>query len=270
MLKKITVAVLVTAGLAFNAHAVSNNKEYVDFFNKYEALNKAYDSALADLYSDNAKAVITTIEPDGTETKITVPGKKLKSILKDTMDYSRQMGYQDQYSNIAIIPVNDAVKITADRYSLTDCVTDHSFYLLVKKADDGKLYIMEEVSEEPLESKCEKGFKEDVALQIALIAKVTNQQLPMKIDGDTLFERVGAEDKELTYYYTLVNYTAAEANKEHAREVLQPRLIARTCKTAEMKKLLDNGATFSWKYSSKDSLPLLKVTVDAESCKKVN
>lgn len=270
MLKKITVAVLITAGLAFNAHAVSNNKEYVDFFNKYDALNKAFDPAALDLYADDAKIYSTQIFPDGTENKMTMPISKIKALKNDAMNYAKQVGDIDQYSNIVIHGQgkDTGVKITADRYSLRKCVTDHSFYLIVKKNSQGNLVITESGAESPVESQCKDGMKEDIVLQLAMTVKILSDRLPIKVDGDTLFESVSSQGKELTLNYRIINFKAEELDKHALRDAMWPQIVEDVCRLDQSKrKMLDKGAVLIVKYKSSDGLPIISMTLDLDVCK---
>lgn len=268
MLKKITLAVLVTAGLSFNAHAVSTQKEYMDFFNKYDALNKAYDPALADLYTDDAKIYTIVQNPDDTEVQATLNGKKLKSLMDVGLKYAKSVGEADQYSNIRLENVaSDTVKISADRYSLYKCQTDKSYYMIVKKDQQGVLKIIEELSKGPAESQCKAGAKEDIALQLAFAVKMSASSLPMKVDGDTLFESVTSEGKELTQIYKMINYKAGELDKVAFKQAIQPILLENLCRSDQSKrKMLDQGAVMIVKYKSSDDLPIATMRIDAASC----
>lgn len=261
---------LVATVLSFNAYAVSNNKEYMDFFNKYDALNKAYNPEVFDLYANNAKFFMSQMLPDGTETKIAMPVSKLKTLKIDAMNYAKQVGDIDQYSNIKVENENGQVKITADRYSLRKCVTDHSFYLIVnKKNSAGEIQIIEAGAEIPVESQCKEGMKSDLDLQLAIAAKYANMNLPMKIDGDILVEKVTVQDKTIIYHYKMINFSVLEIDKELFKENVEANILSNACQDVNMKKLFEEGAAIAYQYSSKEDLPITLVKIDSKACNSI-
>lgn len=269
MLKKTACAGFITALLSLNAYAVSTQKEYMDFFNKYDALSKAYDPAVADLYMDDAKVYVIIQNPDDTEVQVTLSGKKLKSLVGDAMSLAKKVGEVSQYSNIRLENISsDSVKILADRYSLYKCQTDKSYYMVVKKNPQGNLNIIEESSKGPSESQCKEGVKDDVALQLAFGVKMAASTLPKKVDGDTLFESVSSSGKELTQTYKMINFKAEELDKAAFKEAMQPMVLQHICRIDVSKKeLLDKGAVMIVKYKSSDDVLIASMRVDAAACK---
>lgn len=270
MFKRAVCTGLVAMLLSLNAHAVSTQKEYMDFFNKYDALNRTFDPAAFDLYADNAKFYMTQKLPDGSESRVSMPISNVKALKNDAMNYAKQVGDIDQYSNVVIKDQGDGagVKITADRYSLRKCVTDHSFYLLVKKNSEGQLLISEAGAEIPFESQCKDGLKEDVALQLAMAVKMMSDKLPVKVDGDTLFESVSSSGKELIQTFKMINYKAEELDKAALREAMWPHIVEDVCRAdLSKRKMLDKGAVLVLKYKASDDLPIFSMRLDSDVCK---
>ena len=79
----------------------STQKEYLDFFQKYELLGDTFDNAVADMYSDEAKVSVLQVL-EGTETTTKMNGKKVKKIIHEQMELIKKMDSKNDLSKISV------------------------------------------------------------------------------------------------------------------------------------------------------------------------
>ena len=111
----------------------------------YVALERAFDPAAADLYSDDAKIQNTRTYPTGEKRTLIVPAADYKKLIKGAMPLAKARGDASSYSDVKYTPEGDRVRITCVRFSKLKYSSPLS--LLVGPDKDGKWLIFEEISE---------------------------------------------------------------------------------------------------------------------------
>ena len=85
-------------------------------FERYVALEKAFDPSVADLYSDAAVITNKRTYPTGEVREITFPAAQYKQLIRAGMPLARQMNDTNRYSECAYAPAGDRVAITCKRF----------------------------------------------------------------------------------------------------------------------------------------------------------
>jgi len=118
------------------------------FFQRYVALEHAFDPAIADLYSDEAVIKNTQYRADGKVVPLTKPVAKYKQVLRDYMrTKARQIGDVSNYTNDTYtVEGSNRVRIKVTRYSSIEKVSS-PVSLLVGPDVTGKWLVYEELSE---------------------------------------------------------------------------------------------------------------------------
>ena len=260
-----TTAALLIIILSSATHA-ADKSDYLNFFEKYQALGNSFDPAIGDLYSDEAKITAIRKMPDGIEQTLKIEGGKWKQILVDSMELGKKRGDKSEFSKINISVETNRAKITANRYATVKCFNDSSYYMIIENTAHNELRIVEEFMESPLQSTCANTPKNDIALVLQASAKMINKQLPLMVDSDTKLEKISAEGKTLIYHYVLVNFLSSELDAEALESNLKPATIQQTCTMSNMKPIIDQGGTVSYRYNGKDQKQVLEINIDKRSC----
>lgn len=137
------VIILACAGSTLAADSTAKAKE---LFERYVALEHAFDPATADLYSDDAKIQNTRSYPTGEKRTLTMPAPAYKKLIRGAMPLAKVRGDTSTYSDIKYAPEGDRVRITCTRFSELKKYSS-PLSLLVGADKDGKWLIFEEVSE---------------------------------------------------------------------------------------------------------------------------
>jgi hypothetical protein len=115
-------------------------------FERYVALEKAFDPAAADLYSDDAVIQNRRKYPDGNVKTMSLPAPKYKALIRSAMPAAKARNDSNSYSDIRYVPEGAGVRITAQRFSELKKYTS-PLSLLVKPDAKGTWLIYEELSE---------------------------------------------------------------------------------------------------------------------------
>jgi len=143
-MKHLLFALAVTM-LTLSSHAGPATNEAKQVFESYVDLERKFDPAVADLYSDDATIKNTRRFPDGTSRTMSLPAPKYKELLRKSMPVAKERGDTNKYSDVAYKEEGGSVRITATRYSDLKKYSS-PLSLLVAKKDD-KWLIVEEISE---------------------------------------------------------------------------------------------------------------------------
>ncbi|MBA3881922.1 MAG: hypothetical protein H0X73_04210 [Chthoniobacterales bacterium] len=105
--------------LAFTAisAAADSTAKAKELFERYIALERAFDAAQADLYSDDAKIQNTRTYPDGQKRTLTFPPADYKKLIRAAMPLAKARGDTSTYSDTKYTPERDTVRITCVRFS---------------------------------------------------------------------------------------------------------------------------------------------------------
>jgi hypothetical protein len=137
-------AVLVT----WNALAGPATDEAKKIFDRYVALERNFDPAVADLYSDDAILKNIRRYPDGTSRTLTLPASKFKQLVKEAMAAAKKLGDTNKYSEVTYKEEDGKVRITATRSSDLKKTSSPMSLVVTKRGD--KWLIVEELSESTL------------------------------------------------------------------------------------------------------------------------
>jgi hypothetical protein len=115
-------------------------------FERYVALGRAFDPAVADLYADNAVITNKRTYPTGQVREMTIPAVKYKELIRRAMPLARQRGDRNVYSDCQYTPEGTRVRIACTRYSQLKKYSS-PISLLVGPGQAGDWLIFEERSE---------------------------------------------------------------------------------------------------------------------------
>ncbi len=115
-------------------------------FERYVALERAFDAAQADLYADDAKIQNTRTYPTGQKRTVEFPAPEYKKLLRAAMPLAKARGDTSTYSDVKYAQVGERVRITCTRFSELKKYSS-PLSLLVGPGADGKWLIVEEISE---------------------------------------------------------------------------------------------------------------------------
>ncbi len=122
---------------------VSSPKDLID---KYQILEREFNPAIVDLYSDSAKIQNKRIYPLGKERVIEISMTDYKDILLSTLPLAKSRKDYSTYSDITYTNINDIkVRVTANRYSNLKKYDSPIVWLLEKR--NSNWLIIEEISE---------------------------------------------------------------------------------------------------------------------------
>ncbi len=258
--------ILMGLGIApFSTAAVSNDRAVMDFFEKFQHLNKVYDPAIRDLYSDDA--VVSVISyGKGIEVLTKIQASKFKPQLDESMKYAKALSSSDRYSNIRISPIAQGYKIEAHRYSFDKCYEDKAFSLELRKNTDNSLQIVKQYESTVEVSACTESLKQDVPAKLQAAAAFQSKELPMKISREIQLEKIYAEGMSLTYQLRMFDYNAVEIDQLKLNMYIEPMIIDHVCKHPSMIEELKQGVIINQKVYSKDNQLLVNVKIDQEKC----
>jgi hypothetical protein len=131
---------------AMSAAAADSVAEAKALFQRYILLERAFDVAQADLYSDEAKIQNTRTYPTGRKQTATVPATAYKKLITTLMPVAKARGDTSTYSDIKYTVEGDRVRITCTRFSDLKKYSS-PLSLLVGSDKQGKWLIFEEISE---------------------------------------------------------------------------------------------------------------------------
>jgi len=115
-------------------------------FESYVRLQHAFDSKLADLYSDQAIIRNKRTYPDGRVRDTEIAAAQYKTLMRATMPLSKLRGDLSNYSEITYEVEGDGVRIKAKRYSELKKYSS-PISILVKPSAGGAWRIFEELTE---------------------------------------------------------------------------------------------------------------------------
>jgi hypothetical protein len=145
---KYLLLAVAAALVTWNALGSPAADEAKKVFDRYVALERNFDPAVAELYADDATLKNMRRYPDGTSRTLTVPAAKFKQLIKEAMAAAKKLGDTNKYSAVSYKEEDDKVRITATRSS--DLKKSSSPMSLVVAKRNDKWLIVEELSESTL------------------------------------------------------------------------------------------------------------------------
>lgn len=115
-------------------------------FESHIRLSHAFDSKVADLYSDQAVIRNRRVYSAERVRETEMPGAQYKQLMRTVMPLAKLRGDYSTYSQVSYAPEGDGVRIRATRFSKLKKYSS-PFSMLVKPTDGGPWRIVEEISE---------------------------------------------------------------------------------------------------------------------------
>ena len=100
--------------------------------------------------------------------------------------------------------------------------------------------------------------------QLKAAADAVNQKAPMMVDNDTRLDGATSSNNNLSYQYTLVNFTKEQLDPNAFASNLKPSLIQATCTT--MKIFYQNGVSVTFAYKDKNQQQISAVSIQPKDC----
>lgn len=110
------------------------------------ALEAAFNPAIADLYSDDARIQNTRTYPTGKTRVLTLPAPAYKALIRQSMPLAKERGDTNTYSDFKFTQEGDKVRVTASRYAHLKKYSS-PVSLLLGTNKEGVWLIYEELSE---------------------------------------------------------------------------------------------------------------------------
>lgn len=139
-------ALFLLVAVLLGTTAAAQAPEAARLFERYVALGRAYDAALADLYDDNALISNRRILPNGEVREMTLPAGQYKKLLRKALPLAQSRGDRSTYSEVRYAREGERVRISAARYSELKKYSS-PLVLVVGPQPGGRWLIYEEYSE---------------------------------------------------------------------------------------------------------------------------
>jgi hypothetical protein len=143
----VAVALVVPCGLeAQGVPAADARSKAEELWNRYVALEAAFDPAVADLYSDDAVIRNRRTYPTGEVREATVPAAQYKALIRQAIPLAKAKNDVSRYSSCTYAAEGARVRIACGRYSALKNYSS-PISLLVGPGAAGGWLIFEELSE---------------------------------------------------------------------------------------------------------------------------
>lgn len=152
MTKRTSISLLALVGIlgGWTGRAADSEVESIErakgLFEEYVELEKAFDPAVADLYSDEAVITNRRTYPTGQVRELAIPAVPYKELLRQAMPLAKQLSDTNRYSDCSYRSLGEKVEIKCQRFAERKKYTS-PIRLVVGPAATGKWVIHEEHSE---------------------------------------------------------------------------------------------------------------------------
>lgn len=140
------IAIIFSALLISAPVFASELSQAEQIFAQYQARERAFDPAAADLYCDTALIRNVRTYPDGQQRKLELPAPKYKELIRMATPLAKAKGDYNTYSDIVFNPEGNNVRVTASRFSALKQYSS-PISLLVGACNGGGWSILEELSQ---------------------------------------------------------------------------------------------------------------------------
>jgi hypothetical protein len=145
----------ITCGLALLAASLvaaadpkpADRQKAEALFSRYVELERDFDPAIADLYSDTARFEVRFVYPGGSSEVKTFPAALRKQQIRKVMPLAKRLRDLSFYTEVTYSQEGAFVRIRAKRYAELRKFSS-PIQLLVGVAPDGRWLIFEEISEQ--------------------------------------------------------------------------------------------------------------------------
>lgn len=115
-------------------------------FDRYVALERSFDPAMADLYAVDALIRNRRTYPTGQVRELTIPAPQYKALMRQAMPLAKAQDDTNRYSDCAYSPEGERVRIKCARYSERKNYSS-PMELLVGPGPAGRWVVFAELSE---------------------------------------------------------------------------------------------------------------------------
>lgn len=119
------------------------------FFQKYIALEQAFDPSLIDLYAEEAVIKNMRKYPDGSVKELSLVGGAYKDMVRAAMPLAKARGEKSIYSDIRYVAEGAGIRITATRFSQLKKYASPFSLLIKRRPKKGWLIYEESSSSQP-------------------------------------------------------------------------------------------------------------------------
>jgi len=127
------------------AQEAATGQSVQEFFDHFVALGRAYYTAVAALYADDAVIQSVRRLPDGTGRTVRIIGADWKRLIRTAMPIAQSRGDRDSFSDVPISVEGKRARIRCTRYS--ELKRYSTPYELVLQSTQGNWQIIEEYSQ---------------------------------------------------------------------------------------------------------------------------
>jgi hypothetical protein len=113
------------------------------FFQRYVALEQAFDPSLADLYADDALIRASQLLPNGRTKTMPIPASHYKKLIRQAMQIARERDDKRIYTEVRYAKEPRGVRVRAKRFFVLE-ETQYPFAALLGPWRDGEWRILEE------------------------------------------------------------------------------------------------------------------------------
>lgn len=140
------VALALLAILSTDASVAAQPTSAEALFARYQALEQAFDPAVADLYCDSALIRNVRTYPSGEKRALELPAPTYKDLVRSAMPLTKARKDISTYSDVRYVQEGSNTRITASRFSELKNYTS-PISILVGQCGNTGLAILEELSE---------------------------------------------------------------------------------------------------------------------------
>ena len=276
--RRLTTVCVLLAGLAAPMGAARSlaqdspaPQSAEQFFDRFVALGRAYDPAVADLYADDATIQSVRRNADNTFRTLRFIGEPYKRLIRSAMPLARQRGDRDSYSNVSVSAEGLRARIRCTRYN--ELKRYASPYELVLERSGDAWQIVEEYSESrasEANAGAAPGAPAREPLSPALLqaaADKLNSYTPMKVDSLTELSRVRVDGRAIVYEYRLVGIDTSAIAWDQLRMLAHAGAAKQACANpATRGEFLDRGVVMRYQYFGGDRQLVTTFDVTAADC----
>lgn len=243
---------------------LDEKQEFVFFFLKYQKLGNVYDKTVLDLYDTKANISASRIMSDGSVRHMMLDGEKYISMASNAWEAGKEANDKSVFSGIKIVLSEGKARITAHRYSIFKCYNDESYYMVVKKNNNGELKIIEEHTSAPQVSQYQN--QDNLIATITSYANSINESTPIKVDEDTSLINVISNNTILTYQYKLITCVKDELDVDKF-EIEMRSLLIQEVSGQNLRSLVEQGAVIFFEYFDCESVEITTININIFTCK---
>ena len=241
------------------------------FFDRFVALGRAYDPAVADLYADDATIQSVQRNADNTVRTRRLVGEPYKRLIRSAMPLARQRGDRDRYSDVSVSAEGARARIRCTRYNeLKRYATP---YELVLERSGDSWQIIEEYSEaraSEVAGAAAPGATAAEPISPALLQAAVDKMngfTPMMVDSVTELSRVRVEGRAIVYEYRLVGIDTLAVSPDQLRMLAHAAVAKQVCASAKTRgEFLDRGVVMRYQYFGGDRQLIATFDVTAAEC----